>query len=262
MNKLQNQTPLILVTNDDGIAAPGIRALIEVMNGIGEVYTVAPSKVQSGMSHALTLDKPIFCNPVQFNGKLSKEWSCSGTPVDCVKIAIDQLLPRKPDLCVSGINHGGNYSVNVFYSGTISAAIEAGIEGIPSIGFSLLDNSHDADFTASKHFVKKIVRQALSNKLPQDIILNVNIPKVSLEEIRGIKICHQAKAKWSESSEKRISPTGEHHYLLGGGFKNLDPSEKADKNCLKENFISIVPIKLDLTNYNYLEPLNSWNFDD
>ena len=261
MNYPQNETPLILVTNDDGITAPGIHALIEVMNEIGQVYVVAPNKVQSGMSHALTIDEPVFCYRSQFNRKTHKEWSCSGTPVDCVKIALDQLLPRKPNLCVSGINHGGNYSVSVFYSGTMSAAIEAGIEGIPSIGFSLLDSNYDANFEASKHFARKIVKQALSNKLSENIILNVNIPKGTLNEIKGIKICRQAKAKWSESYEKRISPSGKEYYWLGGEFQNFDLSEQADKNCLDKNFVSVVPIELDLTNYKYLQALNSWDFD-
>ena len=263
MNRSQNETPLILVTNDDGITAPGIHALIETMNEIGEVYVVAPNKAQSGMSHAFTIDKPVFCYPTQLNGKSHKEWSCSGTPVDCVKIALDQFLPRPPDICVSGINHGGNYSVNIFYSGTMSAAIEAGIEGIPSIGFSLLDSSYDADFAASKYFAKKIVKQALSNELPENVILNVNIPKGSLNKIKGIKICHQAKAKWSEPYEKRISPTGNDYYwLCCGKFQNFDLSNQADKNCLNNHFVSVVPIQFDLTKYNYLQTLNSWNFDD
>src|SRR5690554_3475012 len=172
--------PLILVTNDDGINAPGIRALIEVMNEIGDVCVVAPDSPQSGMGHAITINDAVYCNHIKVgNGKPQVEYSCSGTPVDCVKLAVNEVLKRKPDLCVSGINHGSNSSINVIYSGTMSAAVEAGTMGIPAIGFSLLDFSLEADFNPAKKYVRMIAQQTLKNGLPEGVVLNVNIPKLS-----------------------------------------------------------------------------------
>ena len=186
--------PLILVTNDDSIVAPGIRALIEVMKEIGDVIVVAPDSPQSAMGHAITINNTLKLEKVHLDKDLSQEYSCSGTPVDCVKIAVNEILKRKPDLCVSGINHGSNSSINVIYSGTMSAAVEAGIEGIPAIGFSLLDYSWDADFEPIKSHVKQIALGVLEKGLPEGVILNVNFPKLSKENIKGIKICRQAKA--------------------------------------------------------------------
>ena len=182
------ERPLILITNDDGITAPGIRALIKIMNKIGEVVVVAPDSPQSGMGHAITVDNVLTCNPITIDDGPQLEYTCSGTPADCVKMAVNSILNRKPDLCVSGINHGSNSSINVIYSGTMSAAVEAGIEGVPAIGFSLLDFNWHADFSASKKIVKQIVLQALENKIPEDTVLNVNIPNLPEKEIKGIKI--------------------------------------------------------------------------
>ena len=191
--------PLILVTNDDGITAPGIRMLIEVMNTIGDVVVVAPDSPQSGMGHAITINSTLYCTEITVDDGPQKEYQCSGTPADCVKLAIRELLDRKPDLCVSGINHGSNSSINVIYSGTMSAAIEAGIEGVPAIGFSLLDFRWSADFSPLKPFIKKIVNNALAHKIPSEVVLNVNFPLLPQEEIKGIKICRQAKAHWVEN---------------------------------------------------------------
>ena len=191
--------PLILVTNDDGITAPGIRMLIKVMNTIGDVVVVAPDSPQSGMGHAITINSTLYVEKVTIDDGPQVEYSCSGTPADCVKIAVREVLDRKPDLCVSGINHGSNASINVIYSGTMSAAIEAGIESIPAIGFSLLDYSWGANFEHSESFVKKIAENVLSNGIPNDVILNVNIPNVKKAHIKGIKICRQARANWEET---------------------------------------------------------------
>src|SRR6056300_1782911 len=188
--------PLILVTNDDGITAPGLRTLIEIMNEIGEVFVVAPDSPQSAMGHAITINSTLHCHKIKVSDGPQEEYSCSGTPADCVKLAVNELLDRKPDLCVSGINHGSNSSINVIYSGTMSAAIEAGIEGIPAIGFSLLNYEWNAEFEASKPYVKSIAKQVLKHGLPNGIVLNVNIPNVPKEGIKGIKICRQAKANW------------------------------------------------------------------
>ena len=182
------ERPVILVTNDDGIVSPGIRALVEAVSIFGEVIVVAPDSPQSGMGHAITLDEPLRVEKVDLFGDIPA-YQCSGTPADCVKIAIDKILHKKPDLCVSGVNHGSNSSINVIYSGTMSAAMEAAIDGIHAIGFSLLDYSFEADFSASIVYIRRIVEQVLKHGLPGGSLLNVNIPKLPLEEIQGIKIC-------------------------------------------------------------------------
>lgn len=253
------EKPLILVTNDDGITAPGIRALIEIAKEFGEVYVVAPDSPQSGMGHAVTLNSTLFCDEIEVDEGI-KEYSCSGTPVDCVKLAVSQILPRKPDLCISGINHGSNSSVNVIYSGTMSAAVEAGIEGISAIGFSLSDFSYNADFKASEKFIKTIITQVLSHKLPKGIVLNVNIPKLNEYEIKGIKVCRQADAKWEEKFDRREDPRGRTYYWMSGEFKNLDKGEDTDEKALEEGYISVVPVRYDLTAHHFLPDLRNWEF--
>ncbi len=248
--------PLILVSNDDGITAPGIRALIQVMNEIGDVVVVAPDSPQSGKGHAITLDAILECKPVTIDEGEQIEYSCSGTPADCVKIAKHEILNRKPDLCVSGINHGSNASINVVYSGTMSAAIEAGIEGIPAIGFSLLDYSWKANFENLKPFIKQITTKVLNEGLPDGVILNVNFPKT--ENINGVKICRQARAVWKEEFEKRTNPQGKEYYWLTGVFDNLDKGEDTDIYALEQDFISVVPVKFDLTAHHFIQNLNSW----
>ncbi|MGB3344020.1 MAG: 5'/3'-nucleotidase SurE [Aequorivita sp.] len=257
---MAQKRPLILVTNDDGINAPGIRALIEVMNDLGEVYVVAPDAPQSGMGHAITVNDAIYCNHIKLaNDEMQKEYSCSGTPVDCVKLAVNEIIKRKPDLCVSGINHGSNSSINVIYSGTMSAAVEAGTMGIPAIGFSLLDFSLEADFNPAKKFVKKIAQQTLINGLPKGVVLNVNIPKLNLREIKGIKICRQAKAYWQEKFDKRTNPTGRDYYWLTGEFVNEDEGEDTDEWALENGYVSIVPVQFDLTAHNAINGLKKWD---
>ncbi len=251
--------PLILVTNDDGITAPGIRTLISVMNEIGDVVVVAPDTPQSGMGHAITVNTTLRCNPITVDEGPQLEYSCSGTPADCVKMAVNEILNRKPDLCVSGINHGSNSSINVIYSGTMSAAVEAGIEGVPAIGFSLLDYKWDADFEACKEFVRNITLNVLKHKLPEGVVLNVNIPNVKKEEIKGVKICRQALGNWKEDFDKRVSPQGENYYWLTGKFVNLDQGEDTDLWALENDFVSIVPVQFDLTAHHYIQKLNSWD---
>ncbi|GAA4282444.1 5'/3'-nucleotidase SurE [Gaetbulibacter aestuarii] len=255
------EKPLILVTNDDGINAPGIRALIEVMNTLGTVYVVAPDSPQSGMGHAITLDSMLFAEKLENTDGPQTEFSCSGTPADCVKIAIRQLLPRKPDLCVSGINHGSNASINVIYSGTMSAAIEAGIEGIPSIGFSLLNYSWNANFEASKTFVKTIAKQVLEHGLPDGVVLNTNIPNKDVEAIKGIKICRQAKANWVEKFDKRKNPQGKEYYWLTGEFVNLDQGKDTDEWALENDYVAVVPIHFDLTAHHFINELRTWELN-
>lgn len=259
MNK---NKPLILITNDDGITAPGIRTLINVMSEIGEVVVVAPDKPQSAMGHAITINNTLFLNKISKDNAPILEYSCSGTPVDCVKLAVNEILKRKPDLCVSGINHGSNSSINIIYSGTMSAAVEAGIEGIPAIGFSLLDYNWDANFEESKSFIKKITLEVLEKKLPKDVVLNVNIPNLKKEEIKGIKICRQAKALWMEKFDKRTSPFGKDYYWLSGEFVNQDKGEDTDEWALKNGYISIVPVQFDLTAHHATQQLNTWNWNE
>lgn len=255
------EKPLILVTNDDGITAPGIRALIKMMNEIGEVYVVAPDSPQSGMGHAITINSTLFCEKIKIDeGEQSdREWACSGTPVDCVKLAITRILPRKPDLCVSGINHGSNSSINVIYSGTMSAAVEAGIEGIPAIGFSLCDFSYSADFMAAKKLIQKIVLESIDKEMPKGMVLNVNIPKLPEKELKGIKVCRQAKAVWVEDYDERKDPRGRTYYWLTGKFENLDKGEDTDERALEEGFVSLVPIQYDMTAHHFISELNRWD---
>jgi len=248
--------PLILVTNDDGITAPGLRNLIEVMNEFGDVFVVAPDSPQSGMGHAITLDSTLHIESLTIDGGPQIEYSCSGTPADCVKLAVNEILNRKPDLCVSGINHGSNSSINVIYSGTMSAAIEAGIEGIPSIGFSLLDHSWNANFEPLKEHIRSITKNVLENGLPNGTILNVNFPK---ENIKGVKVCRQAKANWVEEFDKRVNPQGKEYYWLTGKFVNLDKGEDTDIHALDNGYASLVPVQFDLTAHHFIQQLNTWD---
>ena len=254
------ERPLILVTNDDGINAPGIRTLISIMKDIGDIVVVAPDSPQSGMGHALTINSTLHSSRITPKDSEITEYSCSGTPADCVKLAINELMPRKPDLCVSGINHGSNSSINVIYSGTMSAAIEAGIEGVPAIGFSLLDYRWNADFEQSKNFISMITLNALNNGIPKGVVLNVNIPSVRKSDIKGVKICRQAMAYWIEEFDKRKNPLGQEYYWLTGKFINEDLGEDTDEWALNNNFISIVPVKFDLTAHHAIKGLNQWNF--
>jgi 5'-nucleotidase len=256
MNK---KKPLILVTNDDGISAPGIRHLIGIMKKIGEVVVVAPDKPQSATGHAITINNTLHINKIDIDPDITEEYSCSGTPVDCVKLAVHEILKRKPDICVSGINHGSNSSINVIYSGTMSAAVEAGIEGIPAIGFSLLDYSWDADFEAAAHYIEKITRETLKNGLPQGVVLNVNIPKLPKEKLKGIKVCRQANASWVETFDKRTNPQGRVYYWLTGEFINEDKGEDTDEAALANGYLSVVPVQFDLTAHHAIKEINSWN---
>ncbi len=251
--------PTILVTNDDGINAPGIRALISVMAEIGKVIVVAPDSPQSAMGHAITINSTLYLNKISAENADITEYACSGTPVDCVKLAVNEILKMKPDLCVSGVNHGSNSSINVIYSGTMSAAVEAGIEGIPAIGFSLLDYAWSANFEAIKPFIKKIALEVLSKKMTEGTVLNVNFPKLKQEDIKGIKICRQAKALWMERFDKRQTPFGKDYYWLTGEFVNQDKGEDTDEWALANGYISIVPVQFDLTAHHAIAQLNTWN---
>lgn len=258
--KSRKRKPLILVTNDDGIAAPGIAALVEVMKSIGDVVVVAPDKPQSGMGHAITINSTLRIHRSKIYD-VKAEYACSGTPVDCVKIAVDKILSRKPDLCVSGINHGSNMSVNVLYSGTMSAAIEGALEEIPSIGFSLVDYSIDADFSASKVIAKEVALNVLRHGLPQTVCLNVNIPPLKIGQIKGIRVCRQTRANWVEELDERKDPSGKPYFWLTGYFKNFEKGNKeTDVWALENNYVSVVPVQFDLTAHSALNDLRKWKY--
>ncbi|HEV8285647.1 MAG TPA: 5'/3'-nucleotidase SurE [Chitinophagaceae bacterium] len=240
--------PVILITNDDGITAPGLHNLVEAVKDLGKVVVVAPDKPQSGMGHAITIGTPLRLHKVNAFENV-EAWQCSGTPVDCVKLAVDKILHRKPDLCLSGINHGANHSINVIYSGTMSAAVEAAIESIPSVGFSLLDYNIEADFGGARKYVRIIVEKLLHKKQDKHMVLNVNIPAVPAELIRGIKVCRQAYAKYEEDFIERNDPNGRRYYWLTGEFVNFDKGKDTDVWALANQYVSVVPVQFDLTNY-------------
>jgi 5'-nucleotidase len=250
--------PLILVSNDDGITSTGIRNLVEVVKELGDVIVVAPDSPQSGMGHAITVGDTLRLNESHiFEGV--KAYECSGTPADCVKMARHFVLKdnhRQPDLVVSGINHGSNTSISVLYSGTMSAAIEGAIEGTPAIGFSLCDYSHKADFSHSAEYVRKIVKQVLAKGLPKGTALNVNIPPKRNENIKGIRICRQANAKWVEDFDQRFDPNGRSYFWMTGNFVNFDKGEDNDEWAIANNYVSVVPCQFDLTAHQAISLLN------
>lgn len=243
---MENKEPVILITNDDGITAPGIKALIEAVKDLGKIIVVAPDSPQSGMGHAVTIGEPLRLHQVKIFDDIDA-WECSGTPVDCVKLARDVILKHKPTLCFSGINHGANHSINVIYSGTMSAAMEAAIEGVPSIGFSLLDYKYDADFSIAQKVVRKLAIKMLEQPMPEHTLFNVNIPKVEEAEFKGLKICRQANAKWQEEFDHRTDPRGKDYYWMTGKFINMDNGEDTDAVALENGYASVVPIMFDLT---------------
>jgi 5'-nucleotidase len=250
--------PLILVSNDDGITSKGIRTLVNVMKQLGDVLVVAPDSPQSGKGHAITVGETLrLTESFIFEGV--KAYECSGTPADCVKMARHFVLKDQivqPDIVVSGVNHGSNTSISVLYSGTMSAAIEGAIEGTPAIGFSLCDFSHDADFSHTEEYIYKITKQVLDKGLQKGVALNVNFPAKRIEELKGIRICRQANAKWVEDFVERLDPNGRKYYWMTGKFVNFDKGEDNDEWAIANNFVSVVPCQFDLTAYSALPLLN------
>lgn len=256
---MSKKKPTILVVNDDGITAPGIKVLIEEMQKIGRVVVVAPDSPQSGMGHAITIGRPLRLDQIELYEGVEM-YKCSGTPVDCVKLAVHKVFKgKKPDLCVSGINHGLNNSINVLYSGTMSAAVEGAIEGIPSIGFSLDDFSYHADFEMCRPYVQAIAEQVLKNGLALGTLLNVNFPKT--HPIKGIKICRQAGGRWIEEFEERIDPHNRDYFWLTGQFQLEDRGEDTDSYALNNGYVAIVPTQFDMTAHHSIPELNSWSFE-
>ncbi len=252
--------PLILVTNDDGITARGIGHLVEVMSSLGEVLVVAPNRPQSGMGHAITVGDTLRIKETRIFEEI-RAFECSGTPADCVKMARHYVLKnqRQPDVVVSGINHGSNTSISVLYSGTMSAAIEAAIEGTPAIGFSLCDYSAEADISQALEYVKRITQQVLRKEIPKGVALNVNFPPRRNEAIKGIRICRQANAKWVEDFDERRDPNGRKYFWMTGNFVNFDKGEDNDEWAIANNYISVVPSQFDLTAHHAIPALNEWD---
>ena len=256
------RSPLILVTNDDGMLAKGMEALISVARKFGDVVAISSREPMSGMSHAITIKVPLRVKLVSEEPGL-KRYVTNGTPVDGVKLVFNSLSDRKPDLLLSGINHGSNSSSSVLYSGTMAAAMEGAVNHIPSIGFSLLSFDPDADFSASKEVINEVIQHVVSKGLPDGICLNVNVPALPSEEIRGIKICSQANGYWKEEFEKRTDPNGAIYYWLTGFFHNREPENGGtgtDEWALKNGYASVVPINTDLTAYDVLEQMKSMEF--
>lgn len=255
----KNHRPLILVTNDDGISAIGINALAEVAGEMGNVLMVAPAAPHSAMAHAITVREPLYLEKVHQADNLIM-FQTNGTPADCVKLAMNNLLDRQPDILLSGINHGSNSSASVHYSGTLGAAREGAINGLPAVGFSLLDYSVDADFSSAIPFCRQIIQKVLENGLPPGIFLNVNIPRGNL--LRGIKVCRQAKGKWVEEFVKHKDPRGKDYYWLTGFFQNLEPNAlDTDEFALSHGYVSLVPCISDITGYDYMEQLKGQDFE-
>ena len=252
--------PTILITNDDGIFAPGLRKLISVARPLGKVVVVAPDSAMSGMSHAITVKTPLRLRKIT-EQKDYIEYSCNGTPVDAMKIGEKIIMKEKPDIVLSGINHGSNASINIIYSGTMAAVLEANIDGIPAVGFSLSDYSHSADFSAVDDYIKTIILNVLEKGLPDGISLNVNFPAVSKQEIKGIKICRQAKGRWEEEFDERMDPHNREYFWLTGMFKNGDPDEDTDTWALANNYVSVVPVHYDFTAHKAISSIKKWKMN-
>ena len=249
--------PLIFISNDDGITSKGIRILVRLMMEIGEVVVVAPDSPQSGMGHAITVGNTLRLDKTDiFEGIAAYE--CSGTPADCVKIAKHYVLKdRKPDIVVSGINHGSNTSISILYSGTMSAAIEGAMEGIPSIGFSVCDHNPEADISHLEQYIQSITHQVIKTGLPTGVALNVNFPPKRKEQLKGIKICRQTKARWQEEFDQRFDPYGRRYFWMAGNFENLDGGEDNDEWAIANNYVSVVPCQYDLTAHHAIGILNA-----
>lgn len=251
----ENKT-LLLLTNDDGIQASGLNELIEAVRPLGEIVVVAPEGPRSGMSSAITVYNPIRATLVKKEEDLTV-YSCTGTPVDCVKLGINKLLDRKPDILLSGINHGSNAAICVIYSGTMGAAFEGCINGIPSVGVSLTDHSPRADFSQAVKYAKMVAEKVITNGLPDGLCLNLNVPDIP--DVKGLKICSQTKGYWTKEFMETKDPTGKTVYWLTGDFYNQEPENKLnDEWALAQGYAALVPLRIEMTDYSFLEKIKSW----
>jgi 5'-nucleotidase len=252
---LEQDDRLILITNDDGLYANGLKTLIEVMEEFGKVILVSTIESMSGMSQALTVKTPLRVKLLEENDK-RRIYTCNGTPTDGIKLAVNQLVDRKPDWVVSGINHGANASVSVLYSGTMAAAIEGCLYGINSVGFSLNDFSRTADFSVCKKYIRIVMQKLAAESLPPGVCLNVNVPALPEDKIKGILICRQARGNWKEEFEKRKDPMGRTYYWLTGMFQNQEPDAiDTDEWALNNGYVSVVPVSVDMTAHWYKDKL-------
>ena len=249
--------PLILVTNDDSVKAPGLRFLIECVKPLGKVVVVAPDRPQSGTAHAVTVNHPLRLELIS-REKDYEEYSCNGTPADCVKLAFRVVLKKRADFVFSGINHGTNASINIIYSGTMAAVFEGALAGVSSAGFSLTDYNRDADFSSSAVYIKKILKEVIKNKLPAGVCLNINIPAVPEKMIKGIKVCRQAEGTWQEDFDERTDPQGRKYYWMTGVFVKTGHGKDTDEWALEHNYISVVPVQFDFTANSAIMPVSNW----
>ena len=250
---------LIFITNDDSYLSKGFRAMVNLAKEFGHVIAIAPDRVQSGMSQAITINQPLFMRTVEQSEGV-EIYALSGTPVDCAKIAFDHFFANKRvDLVLSGINHGSNAAVNVMYSGTMGAAIEGSFYNVPSIGISLDDHDADADFEGAVEQGRKIIAQVLQSAemLPRPLCLNVNVPRCAREEIQGIRLCRQTRGFWREDFYARQDPHGRDYFWLTGAFQNAEPeAEDTDEWALAHKYVAVVPVQVDMTDYAMLRSLN------
>ncbi len=250
---------VILVTNDDGYDAPGIRALVEVAKDYGDVVVVAPDRSWSAKSHAVTLEQPVWLKPTDFFGKGVEAYITSGTPVDCVKLALNEILEEKPKLVLSGINHGANHSVNLFYSGTVAAAIEAAFNQIPAIASSVTSFDRNIDLSLAKKYTSELIELVLEHPLQNQMCLNLNVPDINASQAKGLRFCRQARAVWQEEFVPWEHPVSKQkYYWLTGKFYNFEPdSVDTDLWALNNGYASVVPINVDLSNYAILNKLKN-----
>ena len=258
-NEIMTAKPLIFITNDDSYLSKGFRHIVALASEFGRVVAIAPDRVQSGMSQAITINQPLFMRKVEESADVTI-YAFSGTPVDCAKIAFDHIfVDQKVDLVLSGINHGSNAAINVMYSGTMGAAIEGSFYGVPSIGLSLDDHDADADFEGAVEYGRKIISQVLAaaDRLPRPLCLNVNVPRCAVSEIKGIRLCRQTRGFWREVFYHREDPHGRDYYWLTGGFNNAEPdAEDSDEWALAHRYVAVVPVQVDMTDYKMLRSLD------
>ncbi len=246
----------ILISNDDGINAKGIFELAEALSSIADIVIVAPKTEQSAVGHAVTMKTPLRIEQIKLNNRFDA-FVVNGTPADCVKIGIRNILSSPPDLVVSGINHGGNLAINIIYSGTVSAAREAAIMGIPAIAFSITSH-HPIYFEAARKYAEQIAKVVLSNKLKKGTLLNVNIPHLPENEVKGLKFTRQGNSTWDDKYEERIDPYGDKYYWLTGVMKNTNITTNSDEEAISQNYVSVTPIQFNLTDLDELEKVKHW----
>lgn len=263
MSDSMEADPRILLCNDDGIAAPGIQALAEALDPLGDLCVVAPESEQSAVGHAITVRDPVRAHEVEFSTSSGRvpAWAVSGTPTDAIKLACHELLEEQPSLVVSGINHGPNTAVNVLYSGTVSAATEASILGIDAIAISLCDWSSN-DFDAAKGWARRIADLVLRTELPRGVLLNVNVPALAPDEIQGVAVTRQARSRWEEGFDERTDPADRPYYWLAGTFVDLDDGDQTDTAAVDQGYVSVTPIQHDMTAHDTLDALRDWNWGD